>query len=155
MRIRSRSRSRVAGLIPCALLACWGCGDAATDKLPRHAVSGSVTLDGKPLDSGMISFDPDSAAQADPVSGGGLVQGGSYSIAQATGLTPGTYRVSIRSGGGGGGAAPATDQAPGAPPKKAAAKKDPIPEQYNAKSTLKAEVKDGSSARFDFDLKSR
>ena len=150
MRIRSRSVGSVAGVLPCALLACWGCGDGAADGLPRRAVSGSVTLDGKPLESGMISFDPDAADQPHPVSGGGMIQGGGYSIARADGLTPGLYRVSIRSGGRG--AASAAGQAPGAPPRKGAAK-DLVPEQYNAKSTLKAEVKDGGSARFDFDLK--
>ena len=148
-----RFGGRIAGLIPCTLLVCWGCGDAATDNLPRHAVSGSVTLDGKPLASGMISFDPDSAGQAHPVAGGGLIQDGSYSIAQAAGLTPGTYRVSIRSGGQD--SAPAPDQAPGAPPKKATAARDPIPDRYNAQLALKAEVKDGGSTRFDFDLKGR
>ena len=149
MPIHSRLRPHVLWLAPWGLLGGFGCDDPSADGLPRHAVSGSITLDGKPLESGMISFDPDEGA-ATPVSGGGLVQGGQYSIGRATGLTPGVYRVSIRSGGGTGSS---VSEAPGGPPKKAA--KDLVPEQYNAKSTLKADLKDGGSTRFDFDLKTQ
>ena len=151
MSIRSWFVGPAARLGLCVLVTCCGCGDGAADQLPRNAVSGSITLDGKPLESGMISFDPDSAEQAQPVSGGCLVRGGGYSLARVDGLTPGTYRVSIRSGGDG--AALAEGEAPGAPPRKGTG--DRIPDRYNAKSTLKAEVKGGGSARFDFELKSR
>ena len=107
-----------------------------------------MTFNGKPLESGSISFDPEGAS-ANPTSGGSLIQGGGYSLAQVSGLTPGTYKVAIRSGGDS--SAP-KDEAPGAPPRKST--KDPIPAQYNNKSTLKVELKDGGTTRFDFDLKS-
>jgi hypothetical protein len=125
-----------------------GCGGGAADSLPRQAVSGQVTLDKEPLPSGSISFDPADLAKPDAVSVGATITDGSYSVAQADGLTPGTYRVSINSSGKGGTVSPT--EAPGAPPK--VRPKDFIPEQYNAKSTLKAEVKAGEPARFDFEL---
>lgn len=125
-----------------------GCGGGATDSLPRHAVSGNVTLDDKPLPSGSISFDPADPGKPDAVSAGATISNGSYSVAQADGLTPGVYRVSINSRGGA--AAVSPTEAPGAPPKTRP--KDLIPEKYNTKSTLKAEVKPGESPRFDFDL---
>ena len=148
MRMRSQGKPLASRVAPWALLVLVGCGGGATDELPRRAVSGSVTFNGKPLGSGSIAFDP-VGGSANPTSGGSLVQGGSYSIAQAMGLTPGTYMVSIRSGGD---TALPLDEAPGAPPRKAA--KDPIPDKYNNKSGLKVELKDGGTTRFDFDLKS-
>lgn len=109
-----------------------------------------MTLDKTPLRSGSISFDPADPGKPNAVSVGATISDGSYSIAQAEGLTPGTYRVSINSSGGGSAVSPT--EAPGAPPK--IRPKDLVPEKYNAKSTLKAEVKEGESAQFDFELTS-
>jgi hypothetical protein len=133
-----------------ALVCGAGCESGATDDLPRNGVSGTITLDGQPLAKGLISFDPDKG-QADAVSAGAVVTEGSYSIARNEGLTPGKYRVSIRSSAGGESAA--TKEAPGMPPKKR--EKDPIPEKYNAKTTLSAEVTEGGSNVFDFELTSK
>ncbi|WP_435009193.1 hypothetical protein P12x_000443 [Tundrisphaera lichenicola] len=126
-----------------------GC-DAPTDDLPRQSVSGSVTLDGKPLASGSITFDPVGPGNANPVAGGAPISNGSYSLGAANGLTPGNYLVSIISGGDD---APSAAEAPGMPPRKA--KKDPIPAKYNTKSTLKVEVKAGDSSSKDFELDSK
>ena len=128
-----------------------GCGGGSDDGLDRQNVYGKVTLDGAPLPHGIISFDP---AEGSPgtVSVGGVVTDGSYNIERATGPTPGKYRVSIRSAG--------TDEgidlnaAPGAPPPRKKAAKDPIPPEYNTKSTLTAEVK-AESTEVNFDLKSK
>jgi hypothetical protein len=133
-------------LIPAAS----GCNSGATDSLPRHEVSGTVTLDKKPLPSGSISFDPVEPGKPNAVSAGATIRDGSYSVPQAQGLTPGPYRVSINSTAEGG--AVSLTEAPGAPPKVRA--KDLVPEKYNAKSTLKSEVKAGESNRFDFELSS-
>ena len=124
-----------------------GCG-GATDDFPRHAISGTVTLDGKPLGLAAISFDPDGQANQKPVSVGAPVVGGSYSIARDVGPTPGKYRVSVVEN-----TAGEVDQsaAPGAPP-KATKGKPAIPEKYNTKSTLTAEVKADGPNTFNFDL---
>jgi hypothetical protein len=132
-------------------LALCGCGGGATDSLPREAVYGTVTLDGKPLERGSISFDPDSQGQADPVSVGRPIIGGSYSIPKAEGPTPGKYRVSIYDAGADSGLAPG--EAPGAPAKKT--KASTVPAKYNANTTLSAEIKAGTANNYDFTLTSK
>ena len=128
-----------------------GCGGSSTDSLPRESISGSVKLDGKPLGSGMISFDPENQ-QTGQVAVGAVISGGAYSIPKANGPTPGSYRVSILPVDDAPGAS--RDEAPGAPPKlsKAAVV---IPEKYNVQSTLKTEIKAGGANRFDVDMTSK
>jgi hypothetical protein len=129
-----------------------GCGGGdATDDLPRTAVSGKVTLDDKPLESGSISFDPEPGVK-DPVSVGGVIVDGAYSIDKATGPTPGTYRVAIQASEASAPIQPGV--APGATPKVVKAKPK-VPAKYNAKTELKKEIAAGASNSFDFDLKSR
>lgn len=148
----TRPRARVGPWSICLALCLWatGCGGGATDDLPRRAVSGTVTLDGKPLEKGAISFDPE-VVPKDPVSVGAIIEGGSYEIAAEQGPTPGTYRVSIRAGGPG--EAEASEDAPGMPPRRAAP--DPIPARYNARTTLRAEVTADGPNTFDFELTSK
>lgn len=154
MNTSSRREVRSPRLIRGALallLACGcGCGCGSGDGLPRQRVSGSVTLDGKPLESGSITFDPEDPGRANAVSGFAMIRGGSYAIAAAAGLTPGQYRVSIVSTGGE--AAPATE-APGAPPRKVA--EGLVPAKYNTHSSLKAEVKPDGTGPVDFALTSK
>ena len=133
------------------LLFAAGCGGGSADGLDHQNVYGSVTLDGAPLPSGLISFDP-AEGTAGGVSAGGVITDGKYNIPGDQGPTPGTYRVSIRSAG-------ADDEgfdpnaAPGEAPKRKTVK-DPIPAQYNTKSTLTAEVK-AQATQADFELKSK
>ena len=116
-----RPMGRMHALI-LALAAAAGCA-APEDNLPRQAVSGKVTLDGKPLESGMISFAPSGDGGAGPVSVGAVIREGSYAIARAEGPVPGSYRVSILSEGG---AAESAGAAPG-PGELKSARKEPIP----------------------------
>ena len=149
-------------------LAPGGCGPAAVDDLPRQAVWGKVTLDGQPLEQGTITFTP---ATGSPTPGMVSITGGSYSIPQTQGLVPGPYKVSILS-------KDATEpvekfgdlpgiagrrQAEAADSKQralmlgkagTAASGQPIPPRYNTATTLTAEVKEGASNSFDFDLSS-
>ena len=148
MRHRLRLAIRTVGLIPGVLACGGGCGGEPSDGLPRRAVFGSVNFAGNPVASGSIAFDPDGDGNAQAVSGGAMIRDGSYSIDRASGLTPGTYRVSIRSAGE---STPLSSEAPGAPPRKAP--RDLIPDKFNSKSTLKVELKEGGTSRFDFDLK--
>lgn len=130
-------------------LAFAGCGGGSADGLDRKAVSGKVTLDGAPLAKGVISFDPaDGSAGAAPA--GGVIDGGTYSIAAADGPTPGKYKVSIRSAGST--EAPKAIEAPGAPPRAKKGATDPIPKKYNAESELTATVGPGGSTTADFEL---
>jgi hypothetical protein len=157
----------VGGLACFGAFALSGCGSGAVDNLPRQAVSGTVTLDGKPLEQGTITFTP----QTDlPTPGMVSISGGSYSIPQTQGLVPGSYKVSILGrdstepvekfgdlpGVAGRQQAEAADKKNRAAlsGKAGAAATQPIPSQYNTATTLTAEVKDGGPNTFPFNLSS-
>lgn len=132
------------------LMVLAGCG-GPVDKLPRQAVSGSVTLDGKPLERGTISFQPVSEL---PTAAAVSVNGGQYSMARAEGLVPGAYRVLISS------TPPTVSQVdsktsrPPPPGQASPPPKESLPEKYNASTTLTAEVKEAAKNTFDFPLES-
>ena len=65
-----------------------GCGGSG-----RVPVSGKVTLDGQPLEHGLINFRPDQG-HTGPGSGS-VVNDGRFEIPAAKGLQPGSYKVSI------------------------------------------------------------
>ncbi|WP_435018200.1 hypothetical protein TA3x_000146 [Tundrisphaera sp. TA3] len=137
---------RAALLMAASVLAC-GCGDA--DGLERAAVSGKVTLDGKPLERGDIQFIPkdgDSRGAAR-----GSIAAGEYSISAANGPAPGEHLISITPNAvseapSGGGNSP--DEAPGEPPAEAAG---PAIE-YIPTAPLEAKVAAGQAQSFDFGL---
>jgi hypothetical protein len=58
---------------------------------PQLAVSGTVTVDGQPLEEGTIHFQP---ADFDAKGTGGMVRQGSFTLSRHT-LVPGKYRVSV------------------------------------------------------------
>src|SRR5438128_1674635 len=91
MRVRASSFRPIVLAIG---LASVGCG--SDDGLPRQAVTGSVSLGGKPLASGTINFMPaDPTGEVTPVAA--IISDGVYSISRADGPIPGAYRVSISS----------------------------------------------------------
>jgi len=122
-----------------------GCGDR--DNLPREAVSGGVTVEGKPLKSGLITFIPNE--DNTPTQGGGVVLDGKYSIPRNQGLVPGKYRVVITSPDEKPPVLDKTNNAPGLPPIPG---KEVIPSQYNTESLLTAEVTAGGKNVFEFNL---
>jgi hypothetical protein len=127
-----------------------GCGGPADD-LPRQAVSGTVTFKGKPLEAGMIQFQPISAGVA--TAGGAGIKDGKYAIDQSEGLVPGQYQVKITSNTAASGQPASGPPAmPGdAPPPP----KEPIPAKYNSQSTLTANVTKEGPNTFPFDLKEK
>jgi hypothetical protein len=146
MRASAVAQARTTVWLASLVLA--GCGSAG-DNLPRQPVSGKVTLDGKPLERGTISFQPDSGL---PTAAAVAITAGQYSMARAQGLVPGAYRVLISSTP----QSPVTiDPATGMPPppgQPTPPPKELLPAKYNASSTLSAEVKEGATNRFDFAL---
>lgn len=123
-----------------------GCSDS--DGLPREAVSGEVAIEGEPLAKGLITFLP--ADSQLPTQAGGPITNGKYSIPGNEGLVPGKYRVVISS--------PLEDSnkskdtvasGPGMPPPPP---RDAVDAEFNANSTLTAEVKTGGN-QFDFEVK--
>src|SRR5262245_31600177 len=116
-------------LVACVMglgLAIAGCG-TKTNKLE---VTGKVTFDDKDVPDGEIKFIPENK---DLAAEGGKIKDGKYAVK----VNSGKYRVEIR----------ATREVPG--------KKDPmgtgplideyIPERYNAKSDLSADVGEGKT----------
>lgn len=130
----------------CVALAVSGCGEAA--RPVGVAVSGTVTLDGTPLDQGTIHFKPNDVKALYAT---GEIVAGKYSIAGAVGPQSGKYRIEITSPEGG---PRATSDDPvkamelaSAPPAK-----ERVPERYNAKSELTADVPVAGSNALNFDL---
>ena len=127
-------------------LASVGCGGGGDD-LPREPVSGKVTLDGQPLEKGMITFIPTRGTE--PVASG-VIEGGAYAVARADGPVPGPHRVTIW-------AKKPTGKKlrdPDNPDQMIEEVRDVIPPRYNLNSELTAEVKAGGNNTFDFDLTS-
>jgi len=119
-----------------------GCGQGAGGRL---GVSGTVRFQGAPLQTGTIEF---ASADAKQLSGSTITDG-KYSVPADKGLTPGKYTVRI-SAAQDAGAAPTGPPGPESMTQQAKAL---IPPQYNVDSTLTAEVTEGGSNVFDFDLK--
>jgi hypothetical protein len=141
-----RSMGRAALLVPVIPLmsGCFGGSDVAE----LADVSGTVTLDGKPLTQASVTFLPvtDEGTESRPASGV-TDEHGQYELQYSTtqaGARPGAYQVSISTF-----REPGEDwsgnEVPGAP--------ETVPSVYNSATTLTAEVKvDGPP--IDFELKS-
>jgi hypothetical protein len=132
--------ARAAGVL-LSLIALAGCGDE--NPLGRLPVTGTVSLDGKPLERGSVSFEPLGGG----TSSGSTIAAGEFAIREEKGLPPGRYRVRVYS------ASAETapeDQLPGesGPPHK-----DLIPKTWNANSEQQVEVTEGGENAFNFDIK--
>ena len=126
-----------------SLAATCGCGPESD----RLSVSGEVTLDGAPLDSGTILFTSVGAAQL--VSSGAMIQDGAYFVPEEQGLVPGTYQVEITSPDK---SAPLA-MAPAGPDQQGIpVAPDRIPEEYNVKTDKRVEVTRNGDNAFDFDI---
>jgi hypothetical protein len=134
-----RNRCFPLAVLACLLIGCSG------DPLGRQSVSGTVRLDGQPLDHGSIRFEPQNAAVR--VAGGAVIIDGAFSLAKEQGLPPGRYAVSISSPDIDPDFRPRADEKMEVP--------DLVPPRYNSQSELAVEVKQGASNHFEFDLQSQ
>ena len=120
-----------------------GCGPA--DGLNRQAMSGTVTVDGQPLTSGAILFEPETEQSGTAV--GSTIRQGTFLITRDQGAVPGTYRVRVY--------ASSRTQAPLA---KGQTERTPrpmverLPARYNTQSRLRAEVVARRGNKYVFDL---
>lgn len=142
------SVGRVLGVCGLLGLLLTGCNDNPMGLAP---VTGTVTLDGAPLDQGSIHFESVDGGNA--VNTGAVIENGKYAIPAKNGLKPGKFKVAISS-------APteATITDPQEAMNAASAAKPPanrIPPQYNNQTTLEATVTESGPNSFDFDLKSK
>jgi hypothetical protein len=124
-----------------AFLAAGGCSRASNGRLE---ISGKVTLDGAPLDQGLISFNP---AKEKLPSAGAAIVAGAYHMPAEKGLLPGAYKVAIDSADPSGATATAAQYTMRIPVSR-------IPVKYNGETTLTAQVTDSGPNQFDFDIKS-
>ena len=140
-------RNAVSSLVGLALCALAGCGG---DPHGRYAISGSVRVDGAPLATGNISFQP---TENQPTSSGAVVTGGKFSIPRQSGLVAGKYRVVVNAAvpGTEGKAVPA-DAQPGDPPPPA---KEMIPPDWNVSSQHTIEVKREGPFDFPFEISTK
>jgi hypothetical protein len=127
-------------LAPFLLLAVAGCGSGGP---PRLRVVGAVTLDGKPLADGAISFMPAGKG----VAAGATIAGGHYVVEGARGPTPGEYRVEIRA------SAPSGKQVKDSFGQASISETESIiPARYNDKTTLRVEITAAGPNQFDYSL---
>jgi hypothetical protein len=124
----------VVGLMP---LLGSGCARSSSDHEPEaYEVSGTVTLDGQPLEQGGILFKlPDD--RLPPASA--TIEDGEFSLKTRAGLS----RVEIRS----------PREGPNAT-QRMSRFVESIPDRYNQKSTLTADVVPAGPNRFEFRLQS-
>jgi hypothetical protein len=130
-----------------AACACFtaGCGGKDFDRIP---VAGTVSLNGAPLEDGVITFVP--TANPGPKARASIVDG-EYQFDSATGPSPGKMRVEIT-------AVEAEaeelerDIRNGENP---ALHSVEIPEKYNASSTLEVEITRSGPHEFPFQLENR
>jgi hypothetical protein len=121
----------------------------------RFGVSGDVTFDNQPIESGAISFIPVEGT-AGPVAGG-RIDDGKYQIEPADGPVPGKYRVEIVATRHTGKHVEAGIAGAVSGPSAMASTEEIqmfIPPQFNKKSILTAEIKEGDNkANFALDAK--
>ena len=127
------------------LLVLAGCGPE--NELGRKAISGKVTLDGKPLEQGTISFEP---TTEEGTRTGGTIAKGEFHIEAMNGLPPGTYLVRISAAESSGADTPAPTAAPG--PRQGPPAKELIPPDWNVRSQHEVEIKDDGENNLTFDI---
>lgn len=123
-----------------------GCGGKDYTGERRFPLSGKVTVNGQPMQHGLISFLPQ--GEGGRVSGGPIT-GGTYSVSEEMGANAGKYRVEIR-----------WNKPTGKKVKDWEGEeimdetKEGLPAKYHTNSELTAEVS-SKQTTFDFDLKTK
>lgn len=118
---------------------CVGCG--------RQTVEGKVTLDGRPLEQGYITFRP--KPDTEGPGAGAPIEQGDFLIEGLDDPLDGSYRVEITAKGKTG---QTTVDGTG---RRREAEGQILPARYNTQSTLEAEVKPGQRNEFTFPLVSK
>ena len=126
-----------------------GCGGTSGG---RQEVTGTVSYVGQPVEEGQIVFEPetDGATLAT-----GQIKSGTYQIAAEHGPVAGKYRVRIE--------AYRKKRDPRIPPhpylgegaEQGVVAEQYLPVEYNARTTLQAEIKDGEENTHNFDLQQK
>jgi hypothetical protein len=120
-----------------------GCGDSGK----RQSIKGIVTLDGKPLEDGQITFVPQPGTLGPTA--GAEIQNGRFAIPARGGTFAGKFRVEVTASRPSG--KKVADRFTGKP---VDGYEQFIPRRYNAESQLEADVKAGTANRFEFAVSS-
>ena len=132
-----------------------GCGESSTyDGPERASISGKVTFNGAPIETGSITFTPEDGSST---VASAPIGGGAYWLSEGHGPNLGTYKVSISA------SKPSDDviateepelddEESGRPRRPKQKPEEILPAKYNTETELKVEVESGSNT-FDFDLK--
>lgn len=131
--------TRSFGLPLSLTLLAAGCGGGADDGLPRQPVAGTVTLDGKPIASGLITFKPRNAPE--PVATA-VIEDGEFALARHEGPVPGPHVVSVWSREQTGKKVPD----PFDPENLVDEVKEIVPPRYNLGTELSAEIAEGKNS---------
>ena len=122
------------------------------DGLPRQPISGSVTLDGRKLEHGVISFYPSARLiNGTMVSGASTIDNGRFSISRDAGLIPGKYKVAVHSAD----VSPSVVITNPIPTTPGMSPKDKVPTKYNSNTVLEIEIEDHQIKDIDIDLASQ
>ncbi|QDU38610.1 hypothetical protein Mal4_29390 [Maioricimonas rarisocia] len=121
------------------LLLASGCGDS--NPLGRQPVSGTITLNGQPLERGTIEFSPKESGTAS----GASIQDGAYAIPADKGLPPGEYLVRIS-------AADEEAEPMEMPGESSKISPELIPPEYNAESEQTFTVSADGENEFSLDI---
>jgi len=139
------SALRASAFFASSLAALFAVGCGGEEGPPREPISGVVTLDGRPLEKGLITFTPE--AGGDLVVSG-LVVDGAFSLPRAEGPGLGPHRVDVWSKK----ATGKTLKDRNDPDNPVEETVEQIPPRYNTRSELKADVVQGGENRFTYDL---
>jgi hypothetical protein len=120
------------------VLAC-GCSGSSPQRAP---VSGTVKVDGRPLERGVITFIPVEGTQGPGA--GGEITDGEFALDQAAGAVVGTNRIEIRG-------FRKTGRKINVMGSTIDEEIQAVPAEYNDKSTLTRPINDGANG-LDFDL---
>ena len=130
-----------ASVLLCAVVLLSGCGSGSP------TAEGTVSLDGTPVDGGIIAFIPvgDAEGEGKRPAASGEIKAGKYNVDAAHKLKTGKYRVEIRWPKPTGKKSKDPDIPTGDETKEA------IPKKYNVESKKEEEVKSGSNT-FNYTL---
>jgi hypothetical protein len=133
---------RVLFLLTCTFCLV-GCGSG--DKFNRQPVSGTISIDGRPIPHGNIEFVP---SESQPTTVTLEIKDGKFSVEQKGGLAPGKYIIRVQ---GMDGPPPPPGDIPGNP--TGPMPKSIVPDKYGPQSTETITIKAGDKNELTIALK--
>jgi hypothetical protein len=144
----------LSALLVLAIVAPFATGCGSDEGPPRAAARGVVSLDGQPLVEGVIRYIP--AGENKGPAAAAVIRDGKYEMTEEDGPVIGSHRVEIEATGHYGFAI--DDEAAFAERVEkngGRMARNPVPETYNRRSTLTAQISADSTNALDFNLSSQ